>query len=256
MSVELKHVDMVSIVTLTKPPLNLLDIETMNALIRAHQEADSHPTTRVILTRSGVEGMFCNGLNPKMVMGTPVEERREIFDAVGRLLHELLFLKKPHIAELNGPAMAGGAILAIAADFRYMHAQTGRFCFAESKVGLPVPKSVIGAIQLFARPADVREIALLGKNMDPKFALESGMVDGLADSQEALVALVETQIARLARLSPAVLAATKRGIRDHLYQITLDFADHTGEFLAFCGPDFLGEGLQALLEGRQPVFKK
>jgi len=255
MSIDLVHENHASIITFTKPPMNLLDTETMNALIEAHQEADQHPGTRVIVTRSGIDGIFCNGLNPKVVLETPVEDRQIIFNAVGRMLHDLLFLKKPHIAELNGPAMAGGAILAITADFRYMHAEKGRFCFAEAKVGLPVPKSVIGAIQLFCHPSAVREVAMLGKNMDAAFAHRCGLVDGLADSGEDLAELVRVQTARLARLSPAVLAATKQGLRDHLFEVTKTFADRPGEFMRFCGPEFLGEGLTALVEGRPPVFK-
>lgn len=256
MSVSVTHENGASVVHFEKPPLNLLDIDTMNALIAAHKEADQHPETRVIITKSDVPGIFCNGLNPKMVISTPAQERVHIFNAIGRLLHELLFLSKPHIAALNGPAMAGGAILAIAADFRYMNAQHGRFCFAEAKVGLPVPKSVLGVIQLFCKPAAVREIALLGKNMDPAYALEAGMVDGLADNDEALEDMVAVQTARLSRLSPAVLAKTKRGMRDHLFEMTKAFADHPDDFIEFCGPDFLGEGLTALLEKRSPQFKR
>lgn len=256
MSITLEHVGMASIVTFEKPPLNLLDIETMDRLIAVHQEADANPDTRVIVTRSGLKDIFCNGLNPKFVLGTPVEKRDLIFNAVGRLLHHLLFLKKPQIAVLNGPTMAGGAILGITADFRYMHRERGRFCFAEAKVGLPVPGSVIGALQLFCKPAAVREVVMLGKNMDAQYAFDAGLVDGLADSEEGLDEMVKTQIARLSRLSPEVLATTKRALREHLYEVTKEFMEHPGEFIRFCGPDFLGEGLDALVSGRHPVFRK
>lgn len=256
MSIDLVHENRASVITFNKAPMNLLDTKTMDALIEAHQEADRHPDTRVIVTRSGIDGIFCNGLDPMFVLKTPVEERRTIFNAVGRMLHELLFLKKPHIAELNGPAMAGGAILAITADFRFMHAEIGKFCFAEAKVGLPVPKSVLGAIQLFCHPGALREVAMLGKNMDAAFAHRCGLADGLADSREDLAELVRVQTARLARLSPAVLAATKRAMRDHLFEITKSFADRPGEFMQFCGPEYLGEGLTALVENRPPVFNE
>lgn len=256
MSIKLHHENHASIITFNKPPLNLLDIETIDALIAAHKEADAHEQTRVIITRSGLEGMFCNGLNPKFVLNTPIEERKYIFNAIGRLLHELLFLGKPHIAVLNGPTMAAGAILGISADFRYMNAKTGRFCFAEAKVGLPMPRSISETIQLFCKPSALREIVLLGKNMNATFALDCGLVDGLADSAAELDEMIASQTARLSRLSPTVLATTKRAIRDHLFAGSKALADHPEDFIGFCGSEFLGEGLQALVEGRSPVFEK
>lgn len=255
-TITIAHEGMVSTVTFDNPPFNLLDVQIMDDLVAAHCEADEHPQTRVILTRSGIEGMFCNGLNPLLVLESDLDGRLAFFDAVGRMVHGLYSLKKPHIAVLNGPAMAGGAVLAITADFRFMDQDRGAFCFAESKVGVPVPEGLVAVIGAVCAPAMLREVVLLGKNLKPELALAAGLVDGLADAS-ALNEMVDTQVARLARLSPAVLAATKAALRAPVLAKTAYLAETSGHgFARFLGDDYLGEGLRAYLDGRQPLFHK
>jgi enoyl-CoA hydratase/carnithine racemase len=255
-TIAVTHEGMASTVTYTNPPFNLLDVEIMDDLVAAHREADAHPQTRVIVTRSGIEGMFCNGLNPLLVLESNENGRIAFFDAVGRMVHSLYSLRKPHIAVLNGPAMAGGAVLAITADFRYMDQERGALCFAESKVGVPVPEGLVAVIAAVCLPSMLREVVLLGKNLKPDLALATGLVDGLADAA-GVEELVKTQVARLARLSPGVLAATKAALRATALAATESLARDSGrEFAPFLGDAYLGEGLRAYLDGRQPLFAK
>ena len=256
-AITLSHEGPASIVTLTQPPFNLLDIQTIDRLVALHQEADAHPGSHVIVTRSGLEGMFCNGLNPLTVLDADREGRVAIFEAVARLAAGLYRLKKNHIAVLNGPAMAGGAVLAILADFRYMDSERGVICFAEAKVGVPVPEGLVAVIASVCQPAALREVVMLGKKYEPQDALAIGLVDGIAPASE-LDALVNKQVARLSRLSLDVLKACKASIRAAvLPNASNALAISSGKaFLDFVGDDYLGEGLKAFMEGRQPVFTK
>ncbi len=256
-AISVTHDGLVSTVMYTNPPFNLLDIEIMDALVAAHHEADAHSVTRAIVTRSGIDGMFCNGLNPMTVLEADLEGRKEMFAAVGRLVHGLYALKKPHIAVLNGPAMAGGAVFAITADFRYMDQGRGALCFAEAKVGVPVPEGLASVIAGVCSPAMLREVVMLGKKLDPAQALAAGLVDGIAPS-DGLEELVTTQVARLSRLSCDVVKACKASLRAPvLAKTTGMLTESEGEaFAQFLTADYLGEGLTAFLEGRPPVFNK
>jgi enoyl-CoA hydratase/carnithine racemase len=255
-SISVTHEGMVSTVTYTNPPFNLLDIAIVDALVAAHREADAHPDTRVIVTRSGLEGMFCNGLNPMTVLEADLEGRQAIFAGVGRLIHGLYSLKKPHIAVLNGPAMAGGAVFAITADFRYMDRDRGALCFAEAKVGVPVPVGLAAIIAGVCSPSMLREVVMLGKNLDPNQALAAGLVDGIAATAE-LEEVVQTQIARLSRLSCDVVKACKAALRAPILEKTANLLRETDlGFATFLGDEYLGEGLKAFIEGRQPEFTR
>ena len=257
-AITLTHQGPASVVTFTLPPFNLLDIQTMDELVAVHQEADAHPEPRVIVTRSGLEGMFCNGLNPLTVLEANDAGRRDVFEGVARLVKGLYTLKKPHIAVINGPAMAGGAVLAILADLRYMDSERGAICFAEAKVGVPVPPGMVSVIAGVCHPNALREIVMLGKKYDPQPAVEAGLVDGLAPAA-GLDALVDKQVARLSRLSLDVLIACKASLRATTIEKANDPFASNGRckhFMEFVGDEYLGEGLRAFMEGRQPVFVK
>lgn len=255
MTVQVNNHDFVGEIILDAPPMNLMDNDVMQEIIDKHREADAHPKTRVLVTRSAVPDMFSNGLNPGFVLKTPVEERVEIFRMVGRMFHALLALRKPHIALIQGPAMAGGAVLAATADYRLFAAEHGRICFSEPKVGLPIPAPIADAVAAVAEPRHLRDIILLGKNMDAETALQYGLADGVAANGEALDSMLNDQIGKLARLSRDVMAAGKAALRAPLIERAAAFAEDPSELALFVGNDYLGEGLRALVENRKPVFR-
>lgn len=253
MSVEVVHEGLVSTVTLNYPPMNLLTIEILDEIIAAHKEADAHEGTRVIVTRSGVENVFSNGLDPAYVLQMSDEERVKVFEAVGRTIHNLVHLGKPHICRVNGPAMAGGAIIAISSDFRVFDEKYGRLSFSEPKVGLPIPQALTGVISLYCARPQLRDVVLLGKNMDAAAAAAAGLADFIGDD-EGMEDAIKKYVSRVGRLSPAVMRETKAGMRRHLYELTAAMQEGEGPFFDFVGPEFLGEGLSALVEQRYPNF--
>ena len=254
MKVSVQHEGVVSRVILDNPPLNLLDIETMDALVDAHKEADAHPETRVILTESAVPHVFCNGLDPQYVLSLEEGKRTDVFRAVGRMLHGLFSLGKPHISLIKGPAMAGGAVLAITSDFRIFDVEHGRLSFSEPKVGLPIPEAITAVIKQYCARPFLRDVVMLAKNMDARQAMLAGLADSAA-KPEGFDEVVQKLVERLARLSPSVLKETKRGMRCEALVKTAAFLEGDAAFDRFVGDGFLGEGLKALVEERFPNFK-
>lgn len=253
MTLRLEHQGPVSRVILDYPPQNLLTIDIMDGIVEAHREAASRAGTRVILTESAVPGMFSNGLDPQYVLNFAETERVQVFRAVGRMLHGLFSLDKPHICKITGPAMAGGAILAITADFRLFDTEHGRISFSEPKVGLPIPGAVQAVIGQFSQPRYLRDIVLMAKNLDAPAALAAGLADGAASGND-LDEMVRKWAERLVRLSPSVLAATKKAMREKVRHETAAFLEGDPRFDRFTGDQFLGEGLRALVDQRFPRF--
>ncbi|MDJ0838243.1 MAG: enoyl-CoA hydratase/isomerase family protein [Acidobacteriota bacterium] len=254
MTIDVIHEGPISRVVFNNPPFNLMNIDIMDELVTAHREAAARPETRVILTTSAIEGVFSNGLDPAYVVNTPHKERPAIFRAVGRMIYNLFAMEKPHIAVVNGPAMAGGAILALTADFRYFDADHGRMSFSELKVGLPLPAAAIAAINCFCRRDKLREV-VMGANMDAAAARETGLCDGMASGDD-FRELVEKAAGRLARLSPTALAETKRNLRAEVLPKVAQLKDRGDEMLEYTGDDMLGEGLRAIMEKRFANFTR
>jgi enoyl-CoA hydratase/carnithine racemase len=254
MTIKLAHEGPISRVIMDNPPMNLMTIEFMDELVALHREADAHPKTRVIITESAIPGMFSNGLDPGYVLKTPESERAHIFRGVGRMLHGLFALKKPHICRISGPAMAGGAVLAITADFRYFEAEHGRMSFSEPKVGLPIPQAISSVIAHFCHPTHLRDVVMFAANMDAQTALEYGIADGVATGA-AYDEMIAKQAERLSRLSPTVMRTTKQGLRCEILPKAEQLAIGDPAFETFTRNQFLGEGLSALVEGRFPNFE-
>jgi enoyl-CoA hydratase/carnithine racemase len=74
---------------------------------------------------------------------------REFLYGLNDIFKRLLLYPMPVIAAVNGHAVAGGAILACACDFRFMRADKGFFFFSEVDVGIPF----LPGMQAFCRKA-------------------------------------------------------------------------------------------------------
>ncbi len=95
------------------------------------------------------------------------------------LYHEIFFFPRPVLAVLPGHALAGGAILALAADFRIGRQGNWQFGVTEVDLGVPVPPGVYEMTVQAAGVAAARRILLLGETFDPASAWQIGLLDRL-----------------------------------------------------------------------------
>ena len=107
----------VSIVTLNRPEArNALSTEMLSIMVEAWDRVDNDPDIRVcILTGAG--GYFCAGMDLEELQGSLGSDREVIWEDAQKLatLYDLIYtLPKPTIAAVNGHAVAGGLVLALA----------------------------------------------------------------------------------------------------------------------------------------------
>jgi enoyl-CoA hydratase/carnithine racemase len=74
---------------------------------------------------------------------------KEFIYGLNEIFKRLLLFPMPVIAAIGGHAVAGGAILACACDFRFMRSDKGFFFFSEVDVGIPF----LPGMQAFCRKA-------------------------------------------------------------------------------------------------------
>jgi len=128
--------DAVVLWTIDRPAAkNALDFETMNALIGAVHEAANDPAIRVaILTGAG--HVFVSGGDLRELRGRHSPQDAERLSDVG---HELTAavagLPFPVIAALSGPAIGGGAELALACDLRVADVRA-KIAFKQVRMGV------------------------------------------------------------------------------------------------------------------------
>jgi E-phenylitaconyl-CoA hydratase len=261
MTIQTNLADGVLTVTLNRPDArNAINAEMREALIEIWTDFRDNDDARVgILTGAG-DKSFCAGADLKE-MGdyyrsmTPIE-RREMGATTPGLgaITRNFDPRKPIIAAINGPCLAGGLELALACDIR--------IAVSHAVFGLPEVKRGIlpgaGGTQRLPRslPQGVAlEMILTGAPIDSEAALRWGLISHVVADGELL-----TEANRIAALIAANGPLAVRAARDAVYQgMTLPMNEALSLEQYHAEPlrlsDDATEGVQAFIEKRAPNFK-
>jgi len=187
-----------------------LDLEFCRALLEvlARLKAESPPA--VIVTGTGA--IFSAGVDLLRILQEGEPYIRAFLPALEDVVEAVFAFPRPLVAAVNGHAIAGGAVMALAADRRAMAEGKGRFGVPELRVGVPFPPAVVGVLR-FAIPAPYRaEVLYGGGTYDGAGALARGFVDALVPAEE-LLPWAEREAADLGALAPEAFRLSKELVR-------------------------------------------
>ena len=193
----------VGVVTLAKPPHNLLDDSLIEHLVAAY-EAVIAGGCRAILLRSSMRH-FCAGAEmASWGTGTTIHTNQPRFEAMLKALEDV---PVPTVAAVNGGALGGGLEVALTCDM-IIAADTAFFGQVEVSVGL-LP--LLGGTQRLAQRAGVaraKEIAMLGRRHTPA-AFERWGIINLVVPEEELAASSMSWARQLAAGPTKIIAGIK-----------------------------------------------
>src|SRR5262245_25836021 len=116
-SIERKDVDGVAVVRIARPPVNALDLATLQALAAAFAELKAAPPKNgMVFASSG--GHFSAGLDLKAFRSGSDADRKAIALAINPMITALYGLPFPTVAAIEGGCLAGGLVLALGCDAR------------------------------------------------------------------------------------------------------------------------------------------
>ncbi|HKD59044.1 MAG TPA: enoyl-CoA hydratase/isomerase family protein [Terracidiphilus sp.] len=190
-------------VTLNNPPLNVIDITMMEELRAALEQIEARPEISAIVF-AGSERAFSSGVD--IADHTP-EKVRDMLGLFHSVIRSIVSSKKLTIASVRRHCLGGGAELALVCDVVYASPDSV-WGFPEIKLACypPVASVILSAIVGQKLAA---ELVLTGKTMAGEEALAAGLVNGLADDPETLVAEC---VQRVSQLSPAAIAMAKKAL--------------------------------------------
>jgi Delta3-Delta2-enoyl-CoA isomerase len=157
--------------------------------------------TALVLTGDGK--FFSNGLDLAWMSGEGKDRAGEVVVGMQRILARVLASPLVCVAALNGHAFAGGAMLALACDFRVMRTDRGFFCIPEIDLGLPLAPGMAALIQARLPKLAAHEAIVTGKRYGGAEALARGIVD---------YAVPEVDLMSKSSALAAPLAAKNRGV--------------------------------------------
>ena len=163
------------------------------------------------LVTTGEEKFYSNGLDLGWLSGDGSAQAGEFIHDFLRFFGRLVAFPVPTVAAMNGHAFAGGAMLALAHDFRVMRADRGFFCLPEVDIKLPFAAGMTALIKSRLSPSIFREAILSGRRFGGAEALERGIVDAAVPPDEVLPRAVE-RAAALANKDRTTYQALKRGM--------------------------------------------
>jgi enoyl-CoA hydratase len=130
------------------------------------------------------------------------------------------------VAAINGHAIAGGCVIALAADVRLMAEGDGKIGLPELLVGVPFPTAALEVVR-FAVPGEkLQSLIYTGRTLSAREALGAGLVDEVV-SPDALPARAQEVARKLALIPPPVYRLTKGSLRAEALERIEQAGEHT-----------------------------
>ena len=109
--------DRIATIAMNRPPVNAIDHPMIDAIHARLREADADENVRAIIITSALPGMFCGGMDLRMVAaGDAMDLRRFVDKFYIDTMNIQYALSKPTIVAVNGPARGAGMTLSITSD--------------------------------------------------------------------------------------------------------------------------------------------
>lgn len=202
--------------------------EKANAYDRAHLVAFRDAIRRlsaavsVVVVSSTSERVFCAGADlDEMKQATPMDAKNLLSQAV---FTELARAPMVSIAVVNGPAVAGGCEIALAADLRVI-GKGARFRLPETRLGIIPAAGGCTRLTGLLGAAVAKQVILGGEDISSQQAVAWGLGrDGGEDPMSIAVAWAE----RLRDVSPEARLAAKRIIDQAMEDASLQ-AERTAQ---------------------------
>jgi enoyl-CoA hydratase/carnithine racemase len=246
--------DSVGILTFTRPEArNALTWEMYDALSRACEAANADARIRALIIR-GSGGAFAAGTDIAQFQGFTsgadgvAYERR--LDAIADALEAV---RVPTLAEVDGPAVGGGCLIAVACDLR--------ICSDRARFGVPVARTLGNCLSLanMARLADLigtgrtRDLLLTGRLVNAAEALAIGLATQVVPAERLEVTVRDLARDLTTRAASTVEAAKALLARLRRHRVPPPGAADDVIERCYASPDFR-EGVAAFREKRTPRF--
>jgi cyclohexa-1,5-dienecarbonyl-CoA hydratase len=248
-SIQLRIEQRTAWITLDRPPLNILDIQMMEALDAALER--SLPESDTVIFQGAGPKAFSAGAEIADHTPERVGKMLSAFHAVFRRLAKADCLK---IAAVHGLCLGGGMELATFCDF-VIATESAQFGQPEIKLGCFPPVAMVTLPHLIGMRA-AADVILTGRQIAAAEAQRLGMVTRVVPDSE-LRNGVGKLLEELRSLSPCVLQLARKTLWNlHSVEFAEQLEGVERVYLSgLMKTHDAQEGIRAFLEKRKPVWK-
>ncbi len=261
-SIRVEETDGVATLTFARPrQRNALNQQMASEAQAAIAEIRTARTARVLVV-TGEGEAFCAGgdlselpSGDKPAATTPEAIRQWLHDSIQAVGLALSTLDIPTIAAVNGTAAGAGMDIASACDLRVGSPGT-RFLIAYTRVGLFPGGGGTWLLPRIVGVSKALELIYTNEAVGTDEALNLGLLNQMADSDESLLSTTNKIAARIANGPPIALRLAKENVYHGLqndFRAALDMAA-VAETITLTSEDHR-EGVAAMRERRDPEFR-
>lgn len=216
-TIELIEKERYTIVQLNRGKANAINFEMVQELKEVFQSlSKSDGVKGAILT--GKPHFFSAGLDLVELIQYDKPKMDEFFMAFGSLYTQMLRFKKPLIAAITGHSPAGGCVLAVTCDNRYM-AEGDKYVIGlnEVAVNVQISQDLTECYAYWLGKGLAHRYILEGKLLNGHEALSCGLVDDLLPLEDVLPR-AEEQMQRYLMADEEILRNTKSKLKKSLLE--------------------------------------
>lgn len=211
--VQYKKVGKVGYLTLNNPTkMNAIDQSMVGRILEILKEVDKSTQVNCLVIRSVGERAFTAGWDLSMFQSVSQESIDFLLNVGSTISRTIFFMKKPVIAQIQGPAVGMGTIMALAADFRIV-AKNERafFQLPELDIGPGIPPATgptVGAVAVLGI-AHAKDMLLTGRKVSLEEFDRWGAVTQIVDPPEDLPNVVKRFARNVSKKNSQLLDLTK-----------------------------------------------
>ena len=188
-SVRVEFEGSVAVVTLDRPPANVMDAASLNELAdvfdRLASDADADAeATAVVLTGEGRS--FSAGLDLRAIQQSGPSHQEDLIEALNRAFLAVYSCPRLVVGSVNGHAIAGGLVLALCCDVRLVADVALKVGLSEVRVGVPYPVGAIEVVRHELTPSVARRLVLGGELIGAHEAVALGVLDRVVPAADLL----------------------------------------------------------------------
>lgn len=192
--VTIEHQDQVAILKLHQGVTNAINGDLVLALDTALKSQAADPDVRGMVLTSSNSKFFSIGLDIPKLFALGKKEFRSFYQSFNQMCLGMLTASKPLVAGITGHAIAGGCILTLCCDYRFISEGRKLIGLNEIKLGVPVPYVADCILRRLIGHRLARDVMDSGGFLAPEEAQRLGMVDRILPAGEVVPQSIEKAI--------------------------------------------------------------
>lgn len=237
----------VATITMDDGKVNAISPAMLAELYAAFDRASKD---RAVVVLTGREGIFSAGFDLH-VLRTGVLDAWNMVRSGFELAARVLAHDRPIVVACNGHAMAMGAFLTLAADYRLGVRGPYKYVVNEVAIGITMPRAAVEICRQRLAPAQFQRAVLLSEVFSPEAALEAGFIDRIVDLPD-LAAEADRVAKDLVKLDAAAFARTKARVREaSIDAVRAAIARDATELLVLGAERVVGAKVRSVFPGKK-----